>query len=129
MDEVRTTCCIVGAGPAGVMLGFLLARAGVQVSVLEKHKDFFRDFRGDTVHPSTMQLMKELGMLGDFLVQPHEKVETLGGVYGGYAFRVGDLRSLPIDTPYIALMPQWGFPELLVGQSESVSGVHIVHGA
>jgi len=101
------------------MLGFLLARAGVQVSVLEKHKDFFRDFRGDTVHPSTMQLMKELGMLGDFLVQPHEKVETLGGVYGGYAFRVGDLRSLPIDTPYIALMPQWDFLNFLSGKAKA----------
>jgi 2-polyprenyl-6-methoxyphenol hydroxylase-like FAD-dependent oxidoreductase len=113
MGELRTTCCVVGGGPAGVMLGYLLARAGVQVTVLEKHKDFFRDFRGDTVHPSTMQLMKELGILEDFLAQPHQKVETVGGVYGGYAFRLGDLRTLRIDTPYIALMPQWDFLNFL----------------
>ena len=113
MEDLRSTCCVVGGGPAGVMLGYLLARAGVSVTVLEKHKDFFRDFRGDTVHPSTMQLLKELGLLGDFVQQPHQKVETVGGVYGGYAFRLGDLRKLRVDTPYIALMPQWDFLNFL----------------
>jgi 2-polyprenyl-6-methoxyphenol hydroxylase-like FAD-dependent oxidoreductase len=87
--------------------------------VLEKHKDFFRDFRGDTVHPSTMQLMKELGILGDFLGQPHQKVETVGGIYGGYAFRLGDLRTLRVDTPYIALMPQWDFLNFLSSKAKA----------
>jgi len=119
MTEARTTCCVVGGGPAGVMLGLLLARAGVQVTVLEKHKDFFRDFRGDTVHPSTMQLMKELGILQDFLAQPHQKIDRLGGVYGGYAFQLGDLRTLPVDTPYIALMPQWDFLNFLTSKAKA----------
>jgi 2-polyprenyl-6-methoxyphenol hydroxylase-like FAD-dependent oxidoreductase len=119
MQELRTTCCVVGGGPAGVMLGYLLARAGVEVTVLEKHRDFFRDFRGDTVHPSTMQLMKELGILGDFLAQPHQKVETVGGLYGGYAFRLGDLRTLRVDTPYIALMPQWDFLNFLSSKAKA----------
>lgn len=119
MQELRTTCCVVGGGPAGVMLGYLLARAGVEVTVLEKHKDFFRDFRGDTVHPSTMQLMKELGILDDLLEQPHQKVETVGGIYGGYAFRLGDLRTLSVDTPYIALMPQWDFLNFLSSKART----------
>jgi len=101
------------------MLGYLLARAGVAVTVLEKHKDFFRDFRGDTVHPSTMQLMKQLGLLQDFLQQPHQVVETVGGVYGNYSFRLGDLRTLSIDTPYIALMPQWDFLNFLSGKAKA----------
>jgi 2-polyprenyl-6-methoxyphenol hydroxylase-like FAD-dependent oxidoreductase len=101
------------------MLGYLLARAGVEVTVLEKHQDFFRDFRGDTVHPSTMQLMSELGILDEFLTLPHQKVETVGGVYGGYPFRVGDLTTLPISTPYIALMPQWDFLNFLSGKAKA----------
>ena len=119
MSEMRTTCCVVGGGPAGVMLGYLLARAGVAVTVLEKHKDFFRDFRGDTVHPSTMQLMKQLGLLQDFLQQPHQVVETVGGVYGNYSFQLGDLRTLSIDTPYIALMPQWDFLNFLSSKAKA----------
>ncbi len=119
MSEIQNRCCVVGGGPAGVMLGYLLARAGVAVTVLEKHKDFFRDFRGDTVHPSTMQLMKQLGLLQDFLQQPHQVVETVGGVYGNYSFRLGDLRTLSIDTPYIALMPQWDFLNFLSGKAKA----------
>jgi len=119
MSEMRTTCCVVGGGPAGVMLGYLLARAGVTVAVLEKHKDFFRDFRGDTVHPSTMQLMKQVGLLQDFLQQPHQVVETVGGIYGNYSFQLGDLRTLPIDTPYIALMPQWDFLNFLSSKAKA----------
>src|ERR1700681_1029244 len=76
IETLSATCCVVGGGPAGVMLGFLLARAGVQVTVLEKHKDFFRDFRGDTVHPSTLALMQELGLLEDLLRLPHQKVRA-----------------------------------------------------
>jgi 2-polyprenyl-6-methoxyphenol hydroxylase-like FAD-dependent oxidoreductase len=119
MESSRTTCCIVGGGPAGVMLGYLLARAGVQVTVLEKHKDFFRDFRGDTVHPSTMQLMKELGILEDFLRQPHQQVDSIRAVFGGYTFEVAALRNLKIDTPFIALMPQWEFLNFLSGKAKA----------
>ena len=119
MSEIQNRCCVVGGGPAGVMLGYLLARAGVAVTVLEKHKDFFRDFRGDTVHPSTMQLMKQLGLLQDFLQQPHQVVETVGGVYGNYSFQLGDLRTLSIDTPYIALMPQWDFLNFLSSKAKA----------
>ena len=80
--RITTQCCIAGGGPAGMMLGFLLARAGVDVVVLEKHADFFRDFRGDTVHPSTLELMCELGLIDEFLKLPHQKVETLTGQVG-----------------------------------------------
>ncbi len=73
VKKLQTTCCIAGGGPAGMMLGFLLARAGIEVIVLEKHKDFFRDFRGDTIHPSTFNLMSELGLLKEFLKVPHEE--------------------------------------------------------
>lgn len=119
MDAVRTGCCVVGGGPAGVMLGYLLARAGVPVTVLEKHKDFNRDFRGDTVHPSTLQLMKQLGILGEFLQQPHQKVEEARANFGGQSFQVASLRSLPIDTPFIVLMPQWDFLNFLTGKAKA----------
>ncbi len=79
---IQTTCCIVGGGPAGMMLGLLLARAGVDVVVLEKHADFLRDFRGDTIHPSTLELMHELGLLEQFLKLPHQQVNALGGRFG-----------------------------------------------
>ena len=93
-EPPHTTCCIVGGGPAGVMTGYLLARAGVRVMVLEKHKDFFRDFRGDTVHPSTLDLFYELGLLDDFLRIPHQELSTIGLNIGGRAFMVADFRHL-----------------------------------
>jgi 2-polyprenyl-6-methoxyphenol hydroxylase-like FAD-dependent oxidoreductase len=114
----ETTCCVVGGGPAGMMLGYLLARAGVAVTVLEKHNDFFRDFRGDTVHPSTLELMYELGILEDFLKVPHQKLETVGGIYGDYAFRVGDFRYVPTHCKFVALMPQWDFLDFLAGKAK-----------
>src|SRR5215467_9840212 len=83
-SSLETTCCIVGGGPAGVMLGYLLARKGVRVTVLEKHKDFFRDFRGDTVHPSTLELMYELDLLEEFLHVPHQELRSISGVVGGF---------------------------------------------
>src|ERR1700735_3647275 len=95
MNDDRTRnvrCCIVGGGPAGVMLGYLLARSGIEVTVLEKHKDFFRDFRGDTVHPSTLQLMKELGILEEFLRLPHQRVDHVRAVFGGQALEMASLR-------------------------------------
>src|SRR5271156_125831 len=85
-EILRTTCCVVGGGPAGMMLGYLLARRGVQVTVLEKHQDFFRDFRGDTVHPSTLEVLKELGLLKQFLELPHEEVTSLGVIIGDSFF-------------------------------------------
>jgi 2-polyprenyl-6-methoxyphenol hydroxylase-like FAD-dependent oxidoreductase len=108
-----TTCCIAGGGPAGVMLGYLLARAGVSVIVLEKHKDFFRDFRGDTIHPSTLELMHELGLLEEFLKLPHQELPAIGGLFGDFAFTVADFSHLPVKCRFIALMPQWDFLNFL----------------
>lgn len=109
----ETTCCIVGGGPAGVMLGYLLARRGVDVTVLEKHKDFFRDFRGDTVHPSTLEVLKELGLLEEFLRLPHEEVKSAGVILGDTHFDVADFRHVPAACKFVALMPQWDFLNFL----------------
>ncbi|WP_435008851.1 FAD-dependent oxidoreductase [Tundrisphaera lichenicola] len=111
MLEAR--CCIVGGGPAGMILGFLLARAGVDVLVLEKHADFLRDFRGDTIHPSTLQVMDELGLLDDLLKRPHQEAPHLGAVVGGVEVPVADFSHLPTRCRYIALMPQWDFLDFL----------------
>jgi len=122
---IETTCCVVGGGPAGVMLGYLLARAGVEVTVLEKHKDFFRDFRGDTVHPSTLEVMYELGILNDFLKVPHQKLTSTGGVYGDYAFKAADFTSLPTHCKFVALMPQWDLLDFLSGKAKEFPGFHL----
>ena len=119
MTQISTQCCIAGGGPAGVMLGFLLARAGVRVVVLEKHADFFRDFRGDTVHPSTLQLMDELGLLDDFLKVPHQKVETLSALIGPDRIELADFRHLPTRCKFIALMPQWDFLKFLADRGRA----------
>src|ERR1700730_8739436 len=113
----QTTCCIAGGGPAGIMLGFLLARAGIQVIVLEKHADFFRDFRGDTIHPSTIELMHELGLLDDFLKVPHQEVEHLDGQFNGINVRIADFRHLPVTKKVLALMPQWDFLNFISQQA------------
>ena len=115
---VETTCCVVGGGPAGVMLGYLLARAGVEVTVLEKHKDFFRDFRGDTVHPSTLEVMYELGILDDFLRVPHQRLRSTGGVFGDFAFKAADFASLPTHCKFVALMPQWDLLDFLSAKAK-----------
>src|SRR5262249_12444646 len=104
-----TTCCIAGGGPAGMMLGFLLARAGVNVVVLEKHADFLRDFRGDTIHPSTLEVIHELGLLDEFLKLPHQEARRLRGVIGDTAVQIADFSNLPTRCRFIALMPQWDF--------------------
>jgi 2-polyprenyl-6-methoxyphenol hydroxylase-like FAD-dependent oxidoreductase len=115
---VVTKCCIAGGGPAGMMLGFLLARAGVDVVVLEKHADFFRDFRGDTIHPSTLELMLELGFLDEFLKLPHQKVDRLTMQIGNERLRMIDLTHLPTHCKYIALMPQWDFLNFLAAHGK-----------
>jgi 2-polyprenyl-6-methoxyphenol hydroxylase-like FAD-dependent oxidoreductase len=112
-DVLETTCCVVGGGPAGVMLGYLLARRGVRVTVLEKHNDFFRDFRGDTVHPSTLEVLHELGLLEEFLKMPHQKVTSVGGVIGDFAFQGPDFRHVPAHCKFVAMMPQWEFLNFL----------------
>lgn len=117
MPVLNTNCCICGGGPAGLMLGYLLARGGVEVIVLEKHADFFRDFRGDTVHPSTLEIMHELGLLDSFLDLPHQEIETLSGVFNGTELPVADFRHLKIAKPVIALMPQWDFLNFIAGEA------------
>ncbi len=110
-------CCIVGGGPGGMMLGLLLARAGIDVAVLEKHADFLRDFRGDTIHPSTLELMSELGMLEDLLKLPHQEVRTLRGQVGDVSLPVADFSHLPTRCKFLAIMPQWDFLNFLAGQA------------
>jgi 2-polyprenyl-6-methoxyphenol hydroxylase-like FAD-dependent oxidoreductase len=127
MAEAMTTrCCIAGGGPAGMMLGFLLARAGLDVVVLEKHKDFLRDFRGDTIHPSTLELMHELGLLGEFLKLPHERAEQLSGRYGSLPVTIADFRHLPTQCKFIALMPQWDFLNFLADQGRRYPGFRLL---
>ncbi len=112
-SSVKVRCCIVGGGPAGMMLGYLLGRAGIDVVVLEKHADFFRDFRGDTVHPSTLEVMDELGLIDGFLKLPHQRLQKMDGLFGGTPVRIADLSRLRTKYPFIAFMPQWDFLNFL----------------
>jgi 2-polyprenyl-6-methoxyphenol hydroxylase-like FAD-dependent oxidoreductase len=122
---IKTRCCIVGGGPAGMMLGFLLARDGVDVTVLEKHGDFLRDFRGDTIHPSTLELMKELGLLEEFLRVPHQIVERIGLAIGEQFWPMADFTHLPTTCKYIALMPQWDFLDFIAAKGRAYPGFHL----
>src|SRR3569623_2237082 len=113
MSKTTADVIVVGGGPAGMMAGMLLARAGVDVLVLEKHKDFFRDFRGDTVHPSTMEVLSQLGMLDRFLARPHDELDGAQIRIAGKDYTIGDLSHLDTPTPFIAMMPQWDFLDFI----------------
>jgi 2-polyprenyl-6-methoxyphenol hydroxylase-like FAD-dependent oxidoreductase len=126
---LTTQCCIVGGGPAGMMLGYLLARAGVDVVVLEKHADFLRDFRGDTIHPSTLELMHELGLLEAFLRLPHFKAEHLAGLIGNVRITIADFTRLSGTCKFLVLMPQWDFLNFLASQARRYPGFHLMMNA
>jgi 2-polyprenyl-6-methoxyphenol hydroxylase-like FAD-dependent oxidoreductase len=127
MDQtLNTTCCIAGGGPAGIMLGYLLARAGIDVTVLEKHGDFFRDFRGDTIHPSTMELMHELGLLDEFLKVPHDEVTHLSAQIGSDRLTIADFTHMPTHSKFIALMPQWDFLDFIAKHGKALPNFHLL---
>src|SRR6516162_5288183 len=111
--KLQSRCCIAGGGPAGMMLGYLLARAGIEVLVLEKHADFLRDFRGDTVHPSTLETLHELGLLGEFLKRPHQEVSQVRALIGGEPTLLGNMSYLRTRCRFMVLMPQWEFLNFL----------------
>ena len=116
---------VVGGGPAGMMAGLLFARAGCTVRMLEKHADFFRDFRGDTVHPSTMEILDQLGMLQRFLKRPHNRVDSAQLRIAGREWTIGDLSHLDTPAPFIAMMPQWEFLDFLREEAKAFPGFHL----
>src|SRR5579864_8009000 len=125
-ETIQTQCCIVGGGPAGMMLGFLLARAGIEVVVLEKHADFLRDFRGDTIHPSTLELMWELGIMEEFLKRPHQEERELAGQVGNETVKIGDFTHLPTHCKFLAFMPQWEFLNFILEHAKKYSGFQVM---
>src|SRR6266852_2875389 len=125
MEELTTRCCVAGGGPAGMMLAFLLARAGVDVLVLEKHADFLRDFRGDTIHPSTLEVMHELGLLKEFLRRPHQEITELRGQIGSVEFVPGDFSHVPTQCRFMVMMPQWDFLNCLAEQAQRYPTFHL----
>jgi 2-polyprenyl-6-methoxyphenol hydroxylase-like FAD-dependent oxidoreductase len=124
-ETITTRCCIVGGGPAGMMCSFLLARAGIDAVVLEKHTDFLRDFRGDTVHPSTLELMYELGVLEDFLRRPHQELSQIGAQIDDFTVTVADFSHLPTHCKFVGLMPQWEFLNFMAEKAKAYPGFHL----
>jgi 2-polyprenyl-6-methoxyphenol hydroxylase-like FAD-dependent oxidoreductase len=124
-EAITTRCCLVGGGPAGMMCGFLLARAGIDVVVLEKHADFLRDFRGDTVHPSTLELMYELGVLEDFLRCSHQELSQIGAQVDDFVVTVADFSHLPTHCKFVGLMPQWEFLNFIAEKAKAYPGFHL----
>ncbi|MBB3019420.1 2-polyprenyl-6-methoxyphenol hydroxylase-like FAD-dependent oxidoreductase [Microvirga lupini] len=124
-ETLHVRCCIAGGGPAGMMLGLLLARQGVEVLVLEKHADFLRDFRGDTIHPSTLEVMHELGLLDEFLTRPHQRTQTVSLVVGGETLTLGDFSHLPTRCKFIVFMPQWEFLDFLADRAREYPHFHL----
>jgi 2-polyprenyl-6-methoxyphenol hydroxylase-like FAD-dependent oxidoreductase len=122
----QARCCIAGGGPAGMMLGYLLARAGIDTVVLEKHADFLRDFRGDTVHPSTLEVMHELGLLEKFLERPHQTVREIGLRIGDETVTVADFSHLPVRCGFIAMMPQWDFLDFLAQHGRKLPSFRLI---
>lgn len=125
-STMSVRCCIAGGGPAGMMLGLLLARAGVDVLVLEKHADFLRDFRGDTIHPSTLEVIHELGLLEPLLALPHQKAPEINAQFGDLALTVADFSTLPTRCGFIAFMPQWDFLNFLAEQGARYAAFRVV---
>ena len=126
MNRMKTDCAIAGGGPAGMMMGFLLARAGVDVVVLEKHADFLRDFRGDTIHPSTLDVMHELGLLDEFLRRPHDELHQVAVRVGPDQAQIADFRHVPTHCKFLMMMPQWDFLDFLAGHARKLSNFHLV---
>jgi len=119
-EHITTGCCVVGGGPAGMMLGVLLARAGIDTVVLEKHADFLRDFRGDTIHPSTLEIMGELGWLDAFLKLPHQEIRDIGLEIAGRHVPIADFSHLPLRCRFVAMMPQWDFLDFLADRGSAL---------
>ena len=126
MNRMKTDCCIAGGGPAGMMMGFLLARAGVDVVVLEKHADFLRDFRGDTIHPSTLDVMHELGLLDEFLRRPHDELRDVAVRIGQEQAQIADFRHVPAHCKFLMMMPQWDFLDFLAGHARKLPNFHLL---
>jgi 2-polyprenyl-6-methoxyphenol hydroxylase-like FAD-dependent oxidoreductase len=123
---MKTDCVIAGGGPAGMMMGLLLARAGVDVVVLEKHADFLRDFRGDTIHPSTLDVMHELGLLDEFLRRPHDELREVAVRVGDEQATLADFRHVPTHCKFLMMMPQWDFLDFLAGHARKLPSFHLV---
>ncbi|MBC7663971.1 MAG: FAD-dependent oxidoreductase [Caulobacter sp.] len=123
---MKSDCVIAGGGPAGMMMGFLLARAGVDVVVLEKHADFLRDFRGDTIHPSTLDVIHELGLLDEFLRRPHDELRDVAVRVGQEQARIADFRHVPTHCKFLMMMPQWEFLDFIAGHARKLPNFHLV---